>query len=421
MASLPRTAFVHIGTPKTGTTALQSRLFASRDQLAAMGYHYLSNSANHSESISMAFWCEKDAAKLGKYRWIDTPEAFTAHRAKLRCDLEEQIARSAPRYLIISAEGLCEFHETEVQDFISFLQAHFENVRIIAYAREPQSWMTSACQQATKWLGATLDDLFQSPRTPDHAQWFQPFIDAVGRENFDLRQYGNSSEPFDVIRDFCNALGIKHLPSIDAPGGTNTSVSRQTAIMLSAINAQTPPFVDHRHNPFRAFNVVADARIPGEKFSLPSEVIALASETLESERDWLNKAFGRMAFTPPKSQHLPIKAWYSQNRQTLEGFGTMLCDRCSAAQNEKALKSYLKAQQYRLKNGVLAKELLSNAWMLATDRWTLHRIATEAVETDHPDKHTIFVKQRVMRRIEDPQPGDAPLVIGNPFQRDVPP
>ena len=422
MANMPRTAFIHIGTPKTGTTAIQNTFFASRDQLATLGYHYLNNSANHSEPLSMAFWREKDATKLGKYRWIDAPDAFARHRAQLRQDIETQIAHSAPRHLIISAEGLCEFHKTEVRDLFTFLQAHFENIRVIAYAREPQSWMTSACQQATQWQGATLDDLFEAPRAPEHARWFTLFIDAVGRENFDLRQYGKGSDPFDVISDFCDAIGLEHLSLANRDTeGANTSVSRQTAIMLSAINAKAPPFVEYRHNPFRAFNLVADARLSGEKFSLPSEVIALASEALERERDWLNNTFGRLAFVAPSTQHTPLENWYGKTRTAFEDFGEALCFRCSAAQNERALKSYLKSQHYRSNDDTLANNLLSNAWMLSTDRWTLHRIATEAVDINHPEKQKIFAKQRLMRSIEEPQPGDPPLVIGNPFQRDVPP
>ncbi|MFY0312396.1 hypothetical protein ACFMBG_21160 [Leisingera sp. D0M16] len=419
MPQSPRTAYIHIGAPKTGSTAIQAAFSAAKDQLSESGYHYLDGDRNHSEMLAMSFWAEQDALKLGQLRWIDDEDEFFRHRASLREALSEQISRSVSRNLIISAEELSDFREPEVQSFITFLQQRFDRIRVIAYAREPQSWMTSAAQQGVKWSGDRLDERFQAPRLPEYQRRFEPFMTAVGQENFDLRPYFPGEKEFDVVADFARAIGIgEKIGANSAESRVNSAVSHRTAIIFSAVNAAMPPFVENRHNPCRSFNVVRDGRLPGRKFALPSETVLNTADILQDERGWLNETMGRAVFTAPAVPEIPLDSWYGGEREELEAFAAVFSAHCRQAQNDEALKAYLKSKKHREANPGLARALLSNAWMLATDQWTLHLIATEAVETEHPDRHRFFAKQRIMRRIENAQPGDPPLAVGNPFHRE---
>ena len=417
MARAPRTAFVHIGAPKTGSTAIQVAFSAGAQSLSAAGYHYLEGDRNHIEALALCFWAEEDARNLAKLRWIDEEAVFARRRETLRDWLSEQIARSAPRHLVLSAENLCEFHDEEVASFLSFLREKFDRVRVIAYVREPLSWMTSAAQQATKWSGDTLDELFSSPRLPDFRNRFAPFIREVRPVDFDLRVY-SSAPDFDVVTDFSAAIGLD--PDVAAGLGTsrqNPALSHRSAMVLSAVNAHMPPFVDYRHNPCRAFDVVADCRLPGRAFSLPTETALAAAPILDAERDWLNHALGRPVFSQQQVPEIPLDAWFGGEREEIGEFAVRFAELARAAQNERAFRSLLHAKARRREHPERARKLLREAWLLSTDRWTMHLIATEAVETEDPERHRFFAKQRLMRRIEDPQTQDPPLQIGNPFDR----
>ena len=64
-----------------------------------------------------------------------------------------------------------------------------------------------------------------------------------------------------------------------------------------------------------------------------------------------------------------------------------------------------------------APQLLEHAWKLTTDRRTMGQIAEEALQQSISEREKVFAKLRLMRRIEAPEAGDPPLVIGNPFDR----
>ncbi len=416
----PRTAYIHIGAPKTGTTAIQAAFSNAKDQLREIGYHYLDGDRNHSECLALMFWETPDALKLGRLRWFDEEKEFLRHRDSLLNELSEQIDQSAPLNLIISAEELSGFREQEVHDFISFLRVRFERVCVIAYAREPLSWMTSASQQGAKWSGDTLEKLFRLPRMPNYELRFKYYIRAVGRENFDLRTYDASENEFDIVADFTKAINIDHKFQLSSVSSRmNLAISHRSAILLSAINAIMPPFVEHRYNPCRAFSVVQDCRLPGRKFTLPTETVLEAADSLEKERDWLNETMGKLVFFRPATPEISLDNWYGGEKEELEKFAIVLLENSRHAQNEKALIAFLRSQKHRSANIDLANKLLTNAWMLSTDRWTLHLVASEAVEIGHPDRRLFFAKQRIMNRIEEPEADDSPLAIGNPFDRDL--
>ena len=169
----PRTVFLHIGAPKTGTTAIQSAFSNGREALERAGFHYLSGDRNHSERLALAFWREDDAQKLNRLRHA---EGARFSQFALRDALDDEIARSAPRDMIVSAEGLLDFTPEEVENLVTFLQSRFDRLRVIAYARHPVDWMQSAGQQGVKWSGDTLDDLFRSPRLPAYSRRFAPLL-----------------------------------------------------------------------------------------------------------------------------------------------------------------------------------------------------------------------------------------------------
>ncbi|MGB3277878.1 MAG: hypothetical protein WBA92_01660 [Pseudorhodobacter sp.] len=413
-----RTAYIHIGAPKTGSTAIQASFSTAKDQLDQVGYHYLEGDRNHSEMLCLIFWSLPDAKKLGNLRWYDDEAEFLRHREELRNDLSEEIDRTAPFDLIISAEELSGFREHEVQDFVAFLQARFDRLRVIAYAREPQSWMTSASQQNIKFSGDTLDAIFQRPRLPNYQRRFKSFIHAVGRENFDLRIFDVANEQFNVVSDFAKAIGIddKFESLLDA-GRENLSISHHSAILLSVANAEMPPFIGYRYNPFRASGFVDECRIPGPKFTLPRETVLAVSDTLQEERDWLNEMFSKSAFVKPALPETSLDTWYGSEKENLERFAIIFLNNCRRAQNERALAAFLRSMKSRNTDPELARKELASAWSLSTDRWSMHIIATEAVEVSHPDRKRIFAKQRIMNRFEAPKANDPPLAIGNPFDR----
>ena len=408
---MPRTAFVHIGVPKTGSTAIQAAFSEARADLRAAGYHYPSGAPNHGERLALAFWDRADALRLAGLRWKDGAAA-ERHVDAARDAVTADAVACAPDHMVLSDEILSEFHPGEVRRLVGFLQAHFDRVRVIAFLRDPLDWATSAAQQATKWSGDTLERLFERPRLPDYAGRLGPWIDVLGREALDLRLYGAG----DVVGEVSAAIGLARAPGGTAAARLNEGVSHRTAILFSRFNSLRPPFVDCRHTPVRSYDLTRTGRLPGRRFTLPRETVEAAAEALRAEADWANACLGRDAFGPPALPEVSRDDWFGGERAALEEFAGTFLETSRSAQNERALRAYLTACRRR-GEPALAQKLLDRAWLLATDRWTLDPIAREALEQDRGDREKFFAKGRLMRRIEAPEPGDPPLVIGNPFDR----
>lgn len=403
----PRTAFIHIGMPKTGTTAIQAACDEARETLAKQGLHYLSGDRNHSEWLSLAFWNEGDALRLAGYRWQDGPDA-SAHRKSLRDRFEEEISGTG-HDLILSAEGLSMFRLDEVTALRDALAPFFECFRVIAYLREPLSWATSAAQQATKWSGEQLGDLFDQPRLPEFETRFRPWLRVFGGDLV-FRAFG----PRDVVEDFSEAIGLAE--PLTSRTRMNEAVSHRSAAVLSHANGVAPPFIEARHNPFRSFDFTRDARLPGRRFTLPRETVETWLGALAAERDWANAAFGKEMFRVPEVPGLSREDWMGGEQDALQSFAEMILEQSRRAQNERALRMFILAQSHR-NDAPRARDLLDQAWLLTTDRWSLDQIAQEALEQDRGDREKFFAKGRLMRRIEAPVPEDKLLVIGNPFDR----
>ncbi len=399
-----RTAFVHIGIH----TAIQNRCAASRQVLADQGIHYLGGDPNHGERLCLAFWEKDDALRLAGLAWKDD-DAAMRHRTRIQAELEAEIKGTALD-ILVSAEELSRFRHREVERFLLFLYRHVDRVRVIGYLRDPLDWMTSAAQQGTKWEGRCLDDVFDAPPLPRYAARFDPWLRLLPRRDIDLRAYPLDS----IMSDISSALGLAtHMPPAN---WVNASASDRSTILYAHMNTCVPPFIEARHNPLRSFDLVRDAQLPGQSFTLPTETVEAVASALEAERDWAHAMLGRTVFQPTTAPSRSRDAWFRGERAELERLAEIFVAKARRAQNERALRMLLLAGRYR-DDPARAHHMLDQAWLLTTDRWTLDMIAHEALEQDRGDREKFFAKLRLMRRIEAPTPDDPPLVIGNPFDR----
>ena len=366
----------------------------------------------------MCFWNEPDVFQIGKFRGMDTPEEFLNHRDRLKDDFRQQIAESAPSHLILSAELLCDFRAEEIDRLFDFLGNDFDEIRVIAFLRDPLSWINSAAQQDLKWAGHTLDNVISDPRKPDHETWLRPFINRVGEKNVILKPFRKGDRDFNLIGEFCAGIGIRNYSEIVIPSDRkNESVSVTSAFLLSKINEIQPPFVDFKHNPFRAFRLVADLQFPGQKFSLPQSTLEALGEKISIEAKWINEMLQNPTFARHRIHPSPSQEWDALYRSNIEARAEALSIMCSQAQNDRALKSFLRAQKRFATEPDLACKLLTNAWISATDPWTLSQIANWAAEIDFRERRKVFAKQRFMAAIEKHGVDRGVFSLSNPFHR----
>jgi hypothetical protein len=230
---MPKTALIHIGTPKTGTTSIQECLAAAEAAGALAPYRYplFRGDRNHNR-LTMLYlpYAEQPPDRRVEFRRDD--KNYQRVRREYRRVLFRALRSS--RGAIISGEvmGIC-FHPSTARQFRSDLESlGFRDFHILLYVRDPADFYLSRTQNQLKLAKhnrpAVIEpDSFRYMFRPIAEKWEQAF---PGR--LSVRHYSNSPG-YDVIQDFSDqlhrCLGIT-LPR--AAARLNTTVSAEAMLVM---------------------------------------------------------------------------------------------------------------------------------------------------------------------------------------------
>ena len=234
---------VHAGFHKTGTTALQSALFANIKELTKFGISYpeVGGKAQHKAIYSL----------MGKtWGWEDRG-GVTATDKKWK-DLLKQVAK-AKKTSLISSEFLCELNEEQIAKFKKDLNV--SDAHIYFTIRPLLKIIPSAYQQHLKigiksdyekWLHSILDQPGVSTITPSfwvrhtHAHVLSKWIAEFGADRVTLIVV-DESQPVLMYDTFSELLGLpnKFLKKQEKQD-SNRSLSLQEITLLNRINRKFP-------------------------------------------------------------------------------------------------------------------------------------------------------------------------------------
>ena len=206
-----RVCFVHVGAPKTGTTAIQHFLVDNAEALARAGACYpvagrCSWRPGHHNVAAELRGAPNFEVRLG------TLAGFVA-----------ELVRARPSCAILSAEDLVLAHE-HPEVFVRLRDAFAAigyRARIVLYVRAHGEYVESVYAEAVK-LGFTIpferyvDDVVRLGGFPEPAWSFpfafaglaEGFAEIFGRNDVIVRGYRDPGEPSAVIRDFLGTLGL---------------------------------------------------------------------------------------------------------------------------------------------------------------------------------------------------------------------
>ena len=224
-----RTVF-HVGHSKTGSTAIQATLHASREALLARGVLYPANPnglyENHRLLVGDLFRPEQVPRHIRKNY---APDALSGARDALVASIRAEIAEHRPDCLLMSSESRFGAWTTaQRRGFADTLEAvGGRDPEIVAYVRRPSGWYLSALQQ-----GFRASHVVKPPRMLQIASPIEQFASDFGRDHLALRAFDRATlVGGDVVADFvATVLGPHGVVAAALTQGTaeNRSLSAES-------------------------------------------------------------------------------------------------------------------------------------------------------------------------------------------------
>jgi hypothetical protein len=212
---------------KTGSTAIQRSLVAAsgRDFI----YPQLGGETfkpHHGDALVRLF-CKRAPQLAEMYQCTGKKFDPGDHDEAM---IEQAANEAGRRPVILSSEGAYVFFSKEdLLAFKSFADQLFDESRIVAYIRDPHTFISSALQSSIK--SSHLSKVFAPSYKP--YRLFEKFDQVFGQEKVQLFPYHRDSFPGrDVVWHFCANQGLWSRCS----GETNVSLSRPAVSALFRLN-----------------------------------------------------------------------------------------------------------------------------------------------------------------------------------------
>jgi hypothetical protein len=215
--------YLHIGTHKTGTSALQAFLVNRAEALGARGLHYVQSGLDGGNAHHALPWSIR-----GLY----------GGDADVWENVRAELAGLPDTNAVISTEGLWFAHAAEAKAQLEGVR----DIRIVMYLRRQDKYLQSLYKQAVTG-GRKMDFEEWRSRHSDRGDYLavvRQWADAFGPESIVLRPYERNGVRVDTTVDFHDLLGIDiaDILAQRKPRVSNPSPRLELLEMFRAFNQQ---------------------------------------------------------------------------------------------------------------------------------------------------------------------------------------
>ena len=202
---------VHVGMPKTGTSAIQSVFFENPDPNIL--YVPFPN-ANHSTLFAVCFENRPEASRVNKLLGLSREQALERRRStrkQLVKRLNKGLENQTPKALLVSGERLSnatKANEIAHSRFRDFFSQWSDKFLVHAYARPLQSLIASDFQQRIQTGHGT--DINLDWYYPNYRKKLEKFETVFGPDAVSIRHFSRDRLlGGDVVSDFASQIGAR--------------------------------------------------------------------------------------------------------------------------------------------------------------------------------------------------------------------
>ena len=277
--------YIHIGSPKTGTSSIQRTLYHNSEIASAAGLLYPTVQPIHL-CVAAHFLDPERTIPQGISRGMSDAKVRKQTAVQM-AKLETQIASSDAETLVLSAEHLNFLSLDGVKRLKTWIDQFAEQSRVVCYVRHPVSQAASRVQQRVKIRALTLDQAMDPLDYYRFGEELPAWVDTFGLDNVIVKPFERSTlKNGDAVDDFLELAGyqgnLDELQRVD----TNPSLSAP-ALMIADHLAQIIP-----RSKLPKLKTKFLYAIRGPKFSLTKSQIETVLTEAASDLTYLKDTFG---------------------------------------------------------------------------------------------------------------------------------
>lgn len=208
--------YIHIGFPKTGSTAIQKSLVANLEELEKAGLHYV-NYGRGQFIQNKAIWDMARSTRGPNPRYHSPNPRFGTIdevAVKIGEGLRMEIESSEKQIFIISSEYLKRLSERDYSVVIDQMQRHLAGfqVKIIVFMRDFIPHLKSSFSEAIKtgiFDRNNILDYFENRYRFDYFNILEKWTRVFGHENMIVRKFDKETRIKGIESVFYDIIGIK--------------------------------------------------------------------------------------------------------------------------------------------------------------------------------------------------------------------
>jgi hypothetical protein len=275
-----KTLYLHIGTEKTGSTALQTTSAINREALMKHGIFYPRTPGERNHIMLTVFAADGPRAlDLRRLTGLFRHDAYEHFKSHFGDELLSEIQASKCHRVYLSNEHLSARLKSaqEVSRLATIVRPLADIVKIVVYLRPQPDLFLSTYSTSIK-AGSTK--VLEPPKAGQHPRYnyekmLWRWADVFGKRNVIVRIYDrNTLVGQDVVRDFFSIMNYKPGSDIENPTTLNVRLDHDAMRFLLEFNKYIPPFLEESLNPDRGDIAKAlESKLQGPALAVPASIL----------------------------------------------------------------------------------------------------------------------------------------------------